>query len=499
MRRGVRTWAWAVIAGVLAVGTAARGQDERPDPGKRAIADSLFNQSLAAFAKGDYAASEALLRRNLVVEPRNFVLYYNLACCRAMLNDPKGAGENLVKAVEYGFTDIRQLRRDPTLAGVREDENYTRIIEHWPTLQMASLEANLATQRTLFAKGYREWRDERLKIHCLTAFDPQSDAHVKAEFERLAAWCQANVMPDLFDPAQTADDAWVVVVLPNTRDFHRWAASVYGEGAVRGTSMIAGSYEHDAKRLVSMDLGATLRHEFFHVLHWRDLTRRGQSHPIWVMEGLCSLVEDYDLSPDGAMTPVASWRTNTIKRIERIGKLTPFTTLTAMPQRAFTGSRPLANYAMARGVFLFLHDTGRLKTWYQQYVTRYADDPSGLKALEAVTGLEAKGLDAEFKGWVRTRLETVPEEIKAGMASLGLEVDAGSGEGPVVTAVRRQDDGTRPDLRPGDIITAIDHRPVREMAELVRVLSQYQPGDTVEVSYRRVKLSKSATVTLVRK
>ncbi|GJQ29888.1 MAG: hypothetical protein HBSAPP03_17720 [Phycisphaerae bacterium] len=484
---------------MLLVTQPARAQDQPADTTKRALAASLLDQSATAYDQRDFAKAEDLLRRHLKIDPRSFVAYYNLACCRAAQGDPAGAGEHLAKAVEFGFTDIRYLRRDPTFDAVRDDPNYRRIVDTWPTLQLASLDANLATQRAFFAKGYHEWRDERLKIHCLSAFDARTDDHVKAEFTRLADWAAANVIPDLFDPEQAVDDAWVVVVLPTQSDFTKWATSVYGPGAVRGTSMIAGSYEHDAKRLVSMDLGATLRHEFFHVLHWRDITRKGQTHPVWIMEGLCSLVEDYDLTPDGHLTPVASWRTNSVKRVERIGKLTPFADLTAMSQQKFIGSRPLANYALARAAFLYLHDSNRLKDWYAHYTTRYRDDPSGLRALELATGLVHADLDADFKRWVRASLAMVPEEIKPGMASLGLEVDAGTGEGPVVTAVARSRDGVRPNLRVGDIITAIDHRPVRDLAELVRVLSAYKPGDTVEVAYRRYRLAGTASVTLVRK
>jgi S1-C subfamily serine protease len=89
------------------------------------------------------------------------------------------------------------------------------------------------------------------------------------------------------------------------------------------------------------------------------------------------------------------------------------------------------------------------------------------------------------------------------MASLGLEVDAGTGEGPIVVSIARAPRAPRgekrPDLKVSDIITAIDGKAVRDIAELVRVLSGYKPGDTVTVSYRRFRLYGDTEVTLVEK
>ncbi|CAG1005093.1 hypothetical protein PHYC_03197 [Phycisphaerales bacterium] len=493
--RAARIWLFAALS---LAGPLFAQQEQQPNQTQKTIAANLFQQFVQAFEKGDYPKAEELLRRQLQIQPDNFVAFYNLACCRAKQEDPAGAGEFLVEAVEHGFTDIRHLRNDPTFANVRDDANYRRIVENWPTLQLASLEANLKVQRRLFSKGYHEWRDERLKLACLSAFDQRSDETVRAEFNRLADWAVANVMPDLLDPALMEDDAWVVVVLPSQTDFMKWTASVYGADALRSTSMIAGSYEHDNKRLVSMDLGSTLRHEFFHVLHWRSITRLGRDQPWWVMEGLCGLVEDYDLLDNGDIVPVPSWRTNTLKRIERIGKLTPVKDLTGFSQLKFLGSRVLANYAASRAVFLYLYQQGKLKDWYAHYSANHFADPTGLKSIEAVTAMTSKDFDAEFKQWVR-QLPSVPEEIKPGMASLGIEIENGAGDGPVVTGVNRRPDGYKPDLKPQDIITAIDNKPVREMAELVRVLGGYQPGDTVEVSYRRYRLYGTTSVQLVKK
>ncbi len=103
--------------------------------------------------------------------------------------------------------------------------------------------------------------------------------------------------------------------------------------------------------------------------------RRGQDHPIWVKEGLCSLVEDYDLVDSGArdaalrplgrvIRPAPSWRTNIVKRIERGGLLRPIQEWISNPEDRFLGVRPLSNYSLARAMFLYLFERGALRTWW---------------------------------------------------------------------------------------------------------------------------------------
>jgi hypothetical protein len=318
----------------------------------------------------------------------------------------------------------------------------------------------------------------------------------KKELALIAKWGNEELIEGLLDTEKMKNDPWVIVILPNRTDFMRWLVSVYGPDAASGNAMIAGSYEHDAKRLVSMDLGSTLRHEFFHVLHWRDMTRRGQMHAIWVMEGLCSLVEDYDLDASGKLTPAVSWRTNMVKRLEKLSKLTPIEKLAAMGPQQFSGDRPLAHYAEARTFFMYLHDRKKLKAWYKEYTATYREDPNGSKAIETVLGKDFKWINRDYRMWVR-ELPDVPEQITRGMASLGMELETGKDEGPVVISVDRRRGA--PALKPGDVITSIDNRTTRDLAELVRVLSTYHAGTVVTVGYRRGKVYGEEVVELVMK
>lgn len=235
-------------------------------------------------------------------------------------------------------------------------------------------------------------------------------------------------------------------------------------------------------------------HEFLHVLHWRSNTRTGQVHPVWVQEGLCSLIEDYDLGPGGELIPVESWRTNQARFLAETGHLLHIRDLCNIPRQRFTSSRPLAQYAQSRVLFLFMFREGKLRDWYTHFVEHYREDPTGLASIEAVFETDIEQVNERYADFCR-RLPEVPEEVKRGMPSLGVEIDAtGTGEGlRIASYVRR---GAAGDLKMGDIITHINHRPTRDYWELIRVLTSYEPGDTVTVNYRRVRLHQQTEVTL---
>ncbi len=458
------------------------------------------NQAFAAIDRHDYETAEKLLREQITLDPDNFVPYYNLACVLSLKGEPAAAGDMLIKAVEHGFTDLRQMQEDPQLEAARKDPAYRNLVRSWPDIIGQHLEANLSAAQKLFDGTYTVTKDERLRVAYLSAMDATSSEQARQDIARLYDWGLGNVFTGLADEETARRNAWVVVVLPTGKDFLRWAAVTYGAAAVNNFSGIGGSYIHDQKRLVAQDLGATLRHEFFHVLHWRDMIRRGQMHPIWIQEGLCSLVEDYEC-PDGtaaALRPVASWRSNICKRLLGGGRLLPISKLAAISRERFTGASPLANYGQARTIFLYLFDQGKLKDWYAHYTENFAEDPSGVKSFEAVFEMPIAEVDRAYRQWVKA-LPMVAEQIDPGDAGLGVDVEPGTGDGPVIVAIPRSlygkpNPAARSGLRIGDVITSIDGAPTRDMNELVRLLGERSVGDEVEVGYRR--RSEHGTVRL---
>ncbi len=493
-RRHVRPSPRLPGALLAALALAAPAPAQSPGP---AEFQRLEREAAAAYEAGDHARYESLMRREIALQPHNFVPRYNLACALSLQGRHDEAMAALVDAIERGFVDRRILLGDPSLRPLRARDDFKALVSNWPRVLERHRDAVVATARRQFPSATTEATDERLRLTYLSAFDEKGFTQARAEVSRIAEWARASVFPDLFDQTMSPGDPWVLVILPDRKDFMAWAVASFGPAALSSTSAIGGSYSHDNKRLVTQDLGSGLRHEFLHVLHWRDNARRGITHAIWVQEGLCSLVEDYDTTPDGALVPTISWRTNITKRLERAGLMMPIEKFCSMSRTQFMSARPLAMYAQARTLFLFLDQHGKLGEWYAAYNDTFAQDPTGMEAWKRVFPVPLEDLNKDYRAWVRA-LPAVPEEIEIGRASLGFEVESGAGDGPVIVDVIASRKDSR-SLMKGDVITAIDSRATRDLAELVRVLSTYQPGDSVEIAYRRGTRHDSTRLTLVPK
>ncbi|MBS0191178.1 MAG: PDZ domain-containing protein [Phycisphaerales bacterium] len=480
--------------------------------------EQVSEEADRALARRDFAAAEPLLRRQIEMRPREFVPMYNLACALSNTARPDEAGEWLVRATENGFDDYRKLTRDPDLAGARSSGSYAKLVRSWPKVLEARRDANLEQVRRIFShpdegRDYTEVVDDKRRFVYRSAFDPAEFDKARKEIERLGDWAEKALFPGLWDSREIEFDPWVIIVLPSRRDFTTWLVITFGPAARTGFSTIGGSYIHDKKQLVSQDLGSTFRHEFFHVLHWRDCTRKGRTDPYWVQEGLASLVEDVDTPGDGkpGLTPVPSWRTNIVLRRDRSNTLMPLDKFIAMPREKFLSAMQLANYAQARAIFLYLYSRGKLQDWYNACGTAETASPPGSMAgvFEEVLGQPIRAIDNDFRAWVRT-LPEVAEEIRPGMASLGVEVETGAGDGVTITSIAdvirpgvfdpipvSTLKGVRGELHVGDVITAVGGQSTRDIADLIRVLGEKKPGDEVIVTYRRRSQSGEALIRLV--
>ncbi len=461
---------------------------------ERPTLEDLSEQAIKAFSTGDLDAAAKTLQKLVDADPANFVHYYNLACVRSRQGKAEEAAELIVQAVEHGFTNIRLLRHDPSLTNARTTTTLTTMLDNWGDILDRRIETDLERARDRYGSRYWYIKDPDLRLAYACAYDKATLEEVKAELSTINDWAMTNIFGEVDEELAGPDDPWVVVVLPTQKDFKRWAAQTYGPAARNFNQVIGGYYAHDEKQLITMDLGATIRHEFIHVLHWRSNTRRGQIHPVWVQEGLCSLIEDYDISPAGTLIPVESWRTNQAQFLAKTGNLLHIKHLTAMSRQRFTTSRPLASYAQSRALFLFIYREGKLPEWYAHFVENFRQDPTGLASIEAVLDGDLEAINTRYAKFC-LNLPQVPEEVKRGMASLGIGIDAATtGEGlRIKNLVRRSTAG---DLKLGDIITHIQGRPVRDYYELVRVLTSYEPGQTVTIRYRRAKLHRETEVTL---
>ena len=496
----------ASVLMLLTGATFAQPKSKTPPPEKLTPAQeteirTAGEKAVDAFKRGDIDEAERLWNKQAEYGRGGFVPYYNLACVRAMKGDAPQAMELVTQAVERGFCDIYELKREPVFAKLRETPEFAKLVESWPQILTRRIDKDIElAKKDVPARGtpYAESKNDRLRVAYLIGFDDKANQAAKLEVELVADWALPELFPGMDHDDDRVNDAWVTIVLPPHDAFVQWLVKEYGPAATNGFSAIGGAYNHDEKRLVSQDLGSTLRHEFMHVLHWRHCVRLGQTHPVWIQEGLCSLVEDFEVHGDGAgaiIEPVESWRTNIAKRREHNGTLMPIEQLAQMPREKFQGFRPLANYALARTFFLYLWRQHKLGPWYKAYTESFKTDPTGISAIEQVFAKPLAQINKDYRAWVRA-LPEVAEEIATGKASLGVEVEAGDGDGVQVVGITLPGPHLRPpQVTPGiegelmlnDSIRAIDGKPVRELAELVRVLSAYEVGTVVTIEYRRGK------------
>jgi len=451
-------------------------------------------KAIEAFNRQNFDEAEKLWKAWSERDPSAFVPLYNLACARSMRGDVEGAGEYVLLAIQRGFADINQLKTDPNLRAFRKTETYTQILEGWGKFLDRRLEADMDAARKQYGSRYNYSKDEKYRLAFASAYDTVTSRQAREEVRRTADWAIKNVFNDLADESQDEYDAWVMVVLPTSSDFQRWAIETYGDIPGTATSTLGGAYAHDQKKLVTQDLGSTLRHEFFHVLHWRSVDRLGQRHPVWIQEGLASIVEDMDQTRQGRWEPAVSWRTNSIANLAKQNKLLPIETLSAMDRQRYATNRPLANYAMSRGVFMFIHERGKLADFYSTYTKNYAEDPSGLTALLSTLGMTSSEFDEAFRLWCRS-LDEVYEQNSPPSLGIGVSLDLSSGDGPVIRQITN-DSAKRAGLRPGDVLTGMNGRSVRDLNEFYRVLTGLREGQSVEVTYHRRGQHQTTTLPI---
>ncbi len=102
---------------------------------EKIIADTPnFIQALAAL--GDLYTREGYWQKGLDVDvrlsglkPDDPVIFYNLACSYALLNQTRAALNALSKAIELGYDDFRHLRSDRDLENLLKDAHVQAFIK----------------------------------------------------------------------------------------------------------------------------------------------------------------------------------------------------------------------------------------------------------------------------------------------------------------------------------------------------------------------------------
>jgi hypothetical protein len=454
---------WLIVLLALVLLAPATAQDTTPLALERAIH--------RAFDDGEHDRAVKLSLELLGIRPNDPLTLYNLACAYCYTGDLDEANSALFRAVEAGFGDFDFMQRDPDLEPIRDGQMYRAILE--ASRRIAGKRAESALERwkdQYGTEGYRYEIDESRHLAFATALDGTSHEAMREMLQLEADHLRRTFFGD-------PPEYYVLVAIPKPRD----ADAIFG-----GDDSIGGKYEHGLHRLVSRDIGGSLRHEFVHAMHYGHMERLGlrEPHPLWLQEGLAALYEDYEMRDDGSVKFLPNERSNVVRRNARGNRLTRWSVLFTMTPDEFM-RRPGKTYPEARAIFEYLAERSVLGAWYRAYIDNYADDTTGIVAFETVFEKPIDEIESAWRSWARNRAP-VDHQIRWGDASLGVESGLNSGnDGVLIDRVRPGSAAARAGIRRGDVIVAVDDRDTRSLIELQKVIGAKDVGDRVMVRLRR--------------
>eukprot|EP00672_Neobodo_designis_P020750 CAMPEP_0174851806 /NCGR_PEP_ID=MMETSP1114-20130205/23984_1 /TAXON_ID=312471 /ORGANISM="Neobodo designis, Strain CCAP 1951/1" /LENGTH=382 /DNA_ID=CAMNT_0016086363 /DNA_START=51 /DNA_END=1199 /DNA_ORIENTATION=+ len=99
-----------------------------------------------------YEKAESTLEAAMRVWPDDHIFEYNAACSASLRGDLEKAMSLLEQAVEHGYRNVQQLKRDPDLENVRGHPNFGRIIEASRGTHVEVVEHNDDTETSGAAK-----------------------------------------------------------------------------------------------------------------------------------------------------------------------------------------------------------------------------------------------------------------------------------------------------------------------------------------------------------
>ncbi|MDA0802368.1 MAG: PDZ domain-containing protein [Planctomycetota bacterium] len=442
---------------------------------------------------GRWNDADRFAREWLQGHPDDELMLYNLACAQSQLGDQRRAADSLRQAMHAGFMEWDHMDADEDLAPLRSHESWESVVAVRDSIRSAPRRGNGGTDRAGIGPGptgraervledwksrhgetaYRYERDTVRKLIFISSLDPVADGEMKSQIRSLAD----HLIEAFFVEAQPDT---VVVAIPTLEDAKLYLeVSDEPNGPTQG-----GVYDHGERALVSRDIGSSLRHEFTHAMHWGHMDRLRQRHPIWIMEGLAALHEAYELTDSGRIRFRPNERHNVVWDAINRGVAPSWDRLFRLGSEEFVDpSQSLLNYATARSIFEHLASQRKVEEFYRAYVNRYAEDPSGRRALETVWGKPIEKVEDAWKSWVRRRGQ-VDDTIQQGDASLGL-AGTDAGDGVQVLTVAPGTPAERAGIREGDVIVQIGTRLVRSHLEMQLDLARRKVGEKVTVRFRR--------------
>lgn len=438
----------------------------------------------------------ALIDAYLTAHPDDAQVLFDGARTACKLSDARSAATYAIRALRAGFLDDRALDDDPALTRLRAHESWeqVRAVRHQlrddaaRARELAKQQDPQAGDETIAQQSLREWMarfpggnyrvetNDQLNLIIASAIEREG---LDKAIEMVGALSQ-SLRKNLFRELQQDR---VLLVVATSKD-----AAAFFRNPEHG-----GLYAHEARRLVARDTGATLRHEYAHVLHFGDMQRLKQHHPIWIQEGLATLFEDWRVGAAGEPVILANLQSNeTLDRV-RDHQTTPWIEFFTLDAESFM-AQPNRNYAQARSLLTFVAAHQKLGEWYRLYTSGYGEDSTGRRALELVFAAPIGRIESMWKAWVLANgkrdstIDPGDGVMGVGISGVpdGVRIDSLAPGGPAVAA----------GLAVGDVLTEIQGHQVRSIADFLLVTATRHAGENLQVRYRRGKLYSIVGVRL---
>jgi len=463
-------------------------------------------------ADGKLHEARSLVDAYLQAHPRDDGVLFDAARVAARQSDLRAAAAYATRALRAGWRDDAALDGHPDLEPLRAHESWTQVLAvrrqvrpsggapDWsnPIGPAATGSgsasspsgtpspgsdriASAALERWLDrfgAERYRVERDGELNVIFASGVDASSMSRTRTMLKELAPALSRSLFGAM--PPDT-----VLVAIATHADAERFF----------GDAQQSGLYEHKDRSLVSRDTGSSLRHEFVHLMHWGHMQRLGQRHPIWIQEGLATLFEDWRARDDGSVEILPNLRQPKAHEHLRAGRTPTWAELVRMSQPEFMVKADV-NYPAVRSIFTWITERGWLQRWYRAYIAMYAEDPSGMRALESVTGQPVTRLEAQWREWVT---DIGPGALAPGALTAGLGIEARDAtDGVRITSVQPGSPADRAGLKAGDVVVAIGADEVHSLRDLMTALSRRNAGETTQIRFRRGGSYSTVQVTFAR-
>ena len=361
-----------------------------------------------AAAARDYAVSNGISPRDILIEQRSHTTYENLVYAKQLadthglkkvliVSDPMHMKRAIAMAHDVGLDAYPSPTLTTRYTGFRSQvEELTRETFYYlgytissflklPSVQSVAISAPLETatsENKDFDNHVAELKkrlpspDFSIVVQRpFVVIGDEPAATVKERAEGTVKWAVDKLKQDYF--TQDPKDILNIWLFKDAKSYKKHALQLFNDSP----STPYGYYSRANKALI-MNIstgGGTLVHEIVHPFMEANFPKA----PPWLNEGLGSLYEQCG-EKDGHIYGYVNWRLPGLQTAIKADETVSFKKLMEMDFNDFYGQATGVNYAQARYLLYYLQEKGLLVSFYKQFHANRKTDPSGYETLKSV-------------------------------------------------------------------------------------------------------------------